>query len=445
MKGRYRYRIYPNDEQKVKLAQLFGCCRVVWNDGLAYCLELRKQGVKKPSNGDLQKQFITQAKLTEERIWLKEVSNIPLQQSLNDLNQAYDNFFNSCKGKRKGKKVNPPKFKSRKNKQSARFRRDGFKIHQHKVYLAKIGKVKIVWSRPLPSEPSSVTVIKDAANRYFLSFVVETQAEPLDQHGQSIGIDLGITTFATLSKVEKVNAPKPLKKNLKKLKRFQKSLSRCQKGSKRREKARLKVAKLHAKIKDIREDFLHKLSTRLTRAYQTIVLEDLNVSGMVKNRKLSRAISDLGWRSFRTMLEYKANKYGREFQVISRWEPTSQRCSHCGFKGGKKELDVREWICLNCGTFHDRDINAAINILSAGNAILKSIVEPVLVPAIAKQETTSQLLNTPVQLNLLEVAEGQPDTIKKRTRRKGKSTRKKVVRSSDESTLSEFNQLNLFD
>jgi putative transposase len=145
MKARYRYRIYPNNVQKIKLSQLFGCVRVVWNDALAHCLELRKQGIKKPSNGDLQKLLITQAKLTEERVWLKEVSNIPLQQSLNDLNQAYDNFFNSCKGKRKGKKVNPPKFKSRKNKQSARFRRDGFKIHQHnKVYLAKIGKVKIV-------------------------------------------------------------------------------------------------------------------------------------------------------------------------------------------------------------------------------------------------------------------------------------------------------------
>jgi len=275
MKARYRYRIYPNNLQKKALAKLFGCCRIVWNDTLAYCLELRKQKSKKPSNGDLQQQFITQAKLTEERVWLKEVSNIPLQQSLNDLNQAYQNFFNSCKGKRKGKKVNPPKFKSRKNKQSARFRKGGFKIHQHnKVYLAKIGKVKIVWSRPLPSQATSATVIKEASGRYFVSFVVETQPEPLDQHGQSVGIDLGITTFAALSNGEKINAPKPIQKNLKKLKRFQRNLSRCQKGSNRREKARLKVGLLHAKNKDIRDDFLHKLSTKITRAYQTVILED---------------------------------------------------------------------------------------------------------------------------------------------------------------------------
>jgi len=444
MKARYRYRIYPNDVQKKALAKLFGCVRVVWNDALAHCLELRKQGVKKPNNGDLQKQFITQAKLTEDRVWLKEVSNIPLQQSLNDLNQAYENFFNNCKGKRKGKKVNPPKFKSRKNKQSARFRKGGFKIHQHnKVYLAKIGKVKIVWSRELPTEPSSVTVIKDAANRYFLSFVVETKPEALEPNSQSVGIDLGITTFATLSNGEKINAPKPLKKNLKKLKRFQRSLSRCQKGSKRREKARLKVARLHAKIKNIRDDFLQKLSTRITRENQTVILEDLNTSGMIKNRKLSRAISDLGWRTFRTMLEYKANKYGREFQIISRWEPTSQKCSYCGFNGGKKELDVREWTCLNCGDVRDRDINAAVNILNAGNTVLKP--ESVVVPVIIKQATTPQLLDTPVQLDLFKVTEGQPETNKKRTSRKRKSTRKKVVDSNEMSTQPEFNQLNLFD
>lgn len=200
------------------------------------------------------------------------------------------------------------------------------------------------------------------------------------------------------------------------------------------------------KLRTFVPDFLHKLSTRLTRENQTIVLEDLNVSGMVKNRKLSRAISDLGWRTFRTMLEYKCNKYGREFQVIDRWEPTSQKCSHCGFRGGKKELDVREWVCLNCGTLHDRDLNAALNILSAGNAILKPIVEPT--PVITKQVTNLQpLLNHPVQLDLFqEVAEGQPETNKKRTRRSGKSTRKKVARSSDVSTLLEFGQqLSLFD
>jgi putative transposase len=181
-----------------------------------------------------------------------------------------------------------------------------------------------------------------------------------------VGIDLGITDFATLSNGEKVKSPKPLKKQLTRLRRLQKNLSRKQKGSKRREVARKKLAKLHAKISDTRNDFLHKLSTKIINENQVIVLEDLNVSGMMKNRKLARAISDLGWRSFRDMLSAKALIYGRDFRVIDRWTPTSQTCSNCGFKGGKKELNVREWSCLNCGTNHDRDINASVNILVAG-------------------------------------------------------------------------------
>jgi putative transposase len=181
-----------------------------------------------------------------------------------------------------------------------------------------------------------------------------------------VGIDLGIATFATLSTGEKIDAPKPLKKRLKRLRKAQKNLSRKQKGSNRREKTRKRVAKIHAKIKDTRTDFLQKLSTRVVRENQTIILEDLNTSGMVKNRKLSRAISDLGWRSFRDMLSAKSDKYGRDFRIISRWEPTSQRCSCCGNIGGKKALNIREWECLFCGTFHDRDVNAAINIKVAG-------------------------------------------------------------------------------
>jgi putative transposase len=177
---------------------------------------------------------------------------------------------------------------------------------------------------------------------------------------------LGIIDFATLSTGEKIKSPKPLKKNLKRLAKAQRKLSRKQKGSQRREKAKKRVAKIHAKIGDTRLDFLHKLSTRLIRENQTIVLEDLNVSGMVKNRKLARAISDLGWRTFRTMLEAKATMYGREVRIINRWEPTSQKCSCCGFRGGKKELNVREWQCINCGATHDRDVNAARNIKLAG-------------------------------------------------------------------------------
>ncbi|MFB8796688.1 MAG: RNA-guided endonuclease TnpB family protein [Microcoleus sp.] len=365
MKARYRYRIYPTDQQKRLMSQLFGCCRVVFNDALAYCQEVYKTQGKYCGYPELSKR-LTLVKQTEERKWLKDPPSLPLQQSLKDLDQALNNFFKSCTGQRKGQKVKPPKFKKRKSKQSANFTRQGFKVNQHNVYLSKIGKLKIVWSRHLPSEPSSVTAIKDSTDRYFLSFVVELNPQQLPKNGQSVGIDLGITDLATLSNGEKVKSPKPLKKQLKRLRKRQRQLSRKQKGSKRREVARKKLAQLHAKISDTRNDFLQKLSTQIIRDNQTIVLEELNVSGMVKNRKLARAISDLGWRSLRTMLEAKSVMYGRDFRVIDRWTPTSQTCSCCGFKGGKKELNVREWTCLNCGTSHDRDVNAAINILVAG-------------------------------------------------------------------------------
>jgi putative transposase len=197
MKARYRYRIYPTDQQRERLAKLFGCVRVVWNDALAYCGKLYRSGEKKPGYPELSSRFLTEAKKTEQRSWLSEVSSVPLQQSLRDLETAYQNFFQSCKGERKGKKARPPRFKKRRAAQSARFMTNGFRLESDKVYLAKLGKIDIVWSRALPSVPSSVTVIKDAAGRYFLSFVVEIQPEPLALNGNSIGIDLGITTFAT--------------------------------------------------------------------------------------------------------------------------------------------------------------------------------------------------------------------------------------------------------
>jgi len=423
LKARYKYRIYPNHIQVTRINQLFGCCRYVWNQSLAHCNQLYANGSKKPSYVDLTKQFITKAK--RELVWLKEVASTPLQQSLKDLDQAYKNFFNSCTGKRKGIKVKLPKFKSRKSRQTARFVGENYQVGQDKIYLPKVGKIKIVWSRPLASKPSSVTIIKDSAGRYFASFVVETCPENLPKLGKSIGIDLGISSFATLSNGDKINAPKPLKNNLKKLAKFQRKFARTESGSKRREKLRLKIGKLHAKIKDIRTDFIHKLSTDLIRKYDVIVLEDLNVSGMVKNRKLAKAISDLGWRQFRDLAEAKCEKYGREFKVISRWEPTSQKCSCCGFKGGKKELNVREWTCLNCGTFHDRDVNAAVNILE--------VVQPKTKVETAK----TKVVETSVQLSLFnEVAEGPPETVK-RTRRHGKSSPKKDVRVSESSTRPE--------
>jgi len=361
MKARYQYRFYPTDQQQQSLARLFGCVRVVYNDALAIC----KQSEKKPKSAELQKIVITQAKKTEARVWLSEVSNIPLQQSVADLEIAFKNFFDSCNGKRKGRKVGYPKFKKRTHKQSARFRIGGFSIKGNGVYLAKIGVVKPIWSRELPASPSSVTVIKDCANRYFLSFVVDIEPVQIDAKNQSIGIDLGIKTFAVMSNGEKAFSPsyKVLDRRVRKL---QKKLARQQKDSSRRHKTRIQIAKNHNKIADIRKDFLHKLSTQIVSENQAIVLEDLNVSGMVKNRKLARVISQQGWREFRVLIEAKSEKYGRKFVVISRWEPTSQSCSKCGYRWGKVDLSVRSILCLGCGIEHDRDDNASKNIEMVG-------------------------------------------------------------------------------
>ena len=258
-----------------------------------------------------------------------------------DLGVAFKNFFDSRKGKRKGAKVNPPKFKKKDNRQTARFRKGGFSIKNEKVYLAKIGCIKTKWSRPLPSEPSSVTVIKDRAGRYFLSFVVEIQPEIKPAILQAIGIDLGLKTFAALSNGEKVSSPDYSHLD-RKIRRSQRKFSRRRKDSKRRSRMRLKVARLKAKLRDTRKDFLHKLSTKVVNENQVIALENLNVSGMLKNRCLSRAISQAGWREFRTMCEAKSDKFSREFVVISRWEPTSQICSDCGVSVGASLICLSE-------------------------------------------------------------------------------------------------------
>ncbi len=360
MKARYQYRFYPTDQQQKSFAQLFGCVRVVWNDALALCKASGKAiGVNKLSA------MLTQSKKTEERQWLKDVSSVPLQQSLRYLDVAYRNFFNSLKGKRKGKKVGSPKFKKRTNNQSAEFTKAAFSLSGDSVYLAKIGDIKPVWSRKLPSEPSSVTVIKDCASRYFLSFVVDIEPEHIEPINSSVGIDLGVKTFAVLSTGEKFQSPDYSKLD-RKIRKLQRKLARQSKGSNRRHRIRLRIAKKHNKIADTRNNFLHKVSTEVVRKNQAITLEDLNVSGMVKNRKLARAISQQGWREFRTLCKAKSEKYGRTFSTVSRWEPTSQVCSDCGYQWGKLDLSIRTVTCLSCGTTHDRDENAAKNIDKVG-------------------------------------------------------------------------------
>jgi putative transposase len=379
MKARFKYRIYPKPHQIEPLAKAFGCSRVVWNDALAIYQEAAKN--KEPLPSYVDKQVITQAKKTEQRAWLAEVSNIVLQQSFRDLQTAWSNYFSSLKGKRKGKKVGRPKFKKKQSRQAIRFRVGGFSVHSQSVKLAKIGHIPMEVSRALPSEPSSVTIIKDTTGRYFASFVVEVQPFKAIETKNSIGIDLGLTHFAILSNGEKIENPRIHQLLLKRIKRANRKLSKCSKGSNRREVAKLKLAKIHAKAKDSRTDFLHKLTTKLACENQALAIEDLNVSGLVKNRKLSRAISDAGWYSFRQLLTAKCDKYDRHLVVINRWEATSQKCSACGFHGGKKELHVREWECLSCGTKHDRDINAANNIkVEAGFGEVSS---PKVLPAVA--------------------------------------------------------------
>jgi putative transposase len=368
---RYNFRIYPTPSQQQSLARAFGCARVVFNDALRMRTEAHENGLPFPSDGDLSKLLITQAKKTADRAWLGEVSVVVLQQALADLNMAYRNFFASLSGRRKGPKVAPPRYRSRKdNRQAIRLTRNScFKVLPNgRLRLPKIGDVPVRWSRWLPSDPSSVTVIRDASGRYFASFVVQTTDEPLPQIAAEVGIDLGLTHFVVTSDGRKVTAPKFFRRAERKLRKAQQALCRKQKGSANRKKAVVKVAKAHAKVADARRDFHHKLSTTLIRDNQAIYVEDLAVSGLGRAR-LAKSVNDAGWSSFVGMLEYKAARYGRTFVKVDRFFPSSQLCSTCGVKDGPKPLNVREWNCAGCGTTHDRDVNAAINIRTEGRKV----------------------------------------------------------------------------
>lgn len=369
MQLRYSYRVYPTPDQQQSLARAFGCARVVFNDGLRARQQARESGEPYISDGELSKRVITEAKRTPERAWLGEVSAVVLQQALADLNAAYRNFFTSLTGKRKGRRVAPPRFRSRKdNRQAIRFTKNArFAVLPNgRLRLPKIGDVQVRWSRDLPAEPSSVTIIRDSAGRYFASFVVQTTDEPLPAADAEVGIDLGLTHFAVLSDGTKVTAPQFLRRAARKLRKLQKTLSRKQRGSNNRKKAVIAVAKAHARVADTRRDWQHKLSTRIIRENQAVYVEDLCVTGLARTR-LAKSVHDAGWASFAGMLEYKAARYGRTFAKIDRFAPTSQACSACGRVDGPKPLSVRSWTCP-CGAAHDRDVNAAKNILAAGRA-----------------------------------------------------------------------------
>ena len=356
----YRFRIYPTPDQETVLRKTIGSCRFVYNWALA---QRRAAWVASKTSVSYAKSCASMTTLKGDaaHTWLNEVSSVCLQQSLRNLDVAFVNFFK--------KRAGYPSFKVRRNGGSARFLGNAFSITGEDLYLAKIKTpIKVVWSRKLSGEPSQCTVSQNPAGQWFASFLCDEEITKLTPSNNKIGIDLGIETFAATSDGQKFGQPKRIRKLRKKLSRLQKLHSRKAKGSKNREKARVKAARLHQHISDIRKDFLHKLSTKLIRENQTIALEDLAVKNMTKNRKLSRCISEQGWADFRTMLEYKAKWYGREVIIIDRFWPTSKTCSCCGAKTSLTLKD-RKWKCSACGTNHDRDINAAKNILAAGQAV----------------------------------------------------------------------------
>lgn len=351
----YKYRIYPNKEQEVLLAKTFGCCRFVWN-----------KLVENFNNGC--KEVVTEKILKdqEEFEFLKEVSAATLQQKRMDFVEFKKQYFNKSRKAKLGR----PQFKKKSNRQSFRLPNQKFKLDQEKslIRLEKIKFVKIVIDREITEDVDfrSVTVSKTPTGKYFVSILVEQKLNPIPSTGKVVGIDLGIKDLFILSNGQVINNPKWFRKNQAKLKKAQKHLSRKKKGSNRYNRQRIKVAKVHEYITNSRTYFLHNVSTALVRTFDLIVLEDLNVSGMLKNRKLSKSISDASWATFVIMLEYKCNWYGKVLVKINRFFPSSKTCSSCGHKEDKMPLKIREWTCPSCGSKHDRDLNASINILKGG-------------------------------------------------------------------------------
>jgi IS605 OrfB family transposase len=400
MRLRYRYRLDLTPVQRQALARAFGSARVVYNDGLRLRQDAHKAGLPFIGDTELQHRILTLAKRTPERAWLGDVSAVILQQSLADLGRAYRNWFADlrrvkaarARGEQAKLKVRKPRFKSRHHNQAVRFTRNSrFRVlPDGRLSLPKVGEVRVRWSRPLPSDPSSVTVTLDGAGRFHGSFVVEIAEEPLPSAGTAVGVDLGLTTFAALSSGEKVDNPRWLRQREKALRRSQRNMARKRKGSNNAEKVRRRVARLHLRVADARRDFHHQLSTRLVREYRTVCVETLNVAGLGRS-KLAKSVHDVGWGQFTAMLEYKAGLYGRTLVKVDRWYPSSQVCSACGRRDGPKPLKVRAWTCPGCGTTHDRDLNAAKNILAAGLAVAAcgGHVRPGAIPATAVEAGTN--------------------------------------------------------
>jgi len=359
----FKYRFYPTPEQEILLRRTMGCARLVYNKALAIRTEAWYERQQRVGYEDTSA-MLTQWKKQEDLQFLKEVSSVPLQQGLRHLQSAFTNFFAG--------RAKYPNFKKKHNGGKAEFTKAAFRWKDSQAFLAKCAEpLAIRWSRNIPegAEPSTISVKLSPSGRWTASLVVDVEIEPLPESPNQIGLDLGITSLIALSNGEKVANPKTFKAKRRKLRKAQKALSRKHKGSRNRDKARLKVAKVHEQISDARNDFLHKLTTRLVRENQTIAVEDLAVKNMVKNHKLALAISDASWGELVRQLEYKCDWYGRNFVKIDRWFPSSKRCGNCGHIVDKLPLNVREWDCPKCGSHHDRDVNAARNILAAGLAV----------------------------------------------------------------------------
>ncbi|MFF8227872.1 RNA-guided endonuclease InsQ/TnpB family protein [Streptomyces caelestis] len=365
VKWAFKYRFYPTDAQAAELSRTFGCVRKVYNMALAARTEAwaRQERV----NYNQTSALLTAWKKTEGLAYLNEVSSVPLQQALRHLQTAFANFF--------AKRARYPRFKAKKkSRASAEYTSSAFRFRDGNLTPAKMADpLDIVWSRPLPdgASPSTVTVSRDNAGRWFVSLLCEgPRVKPLAAAGTAVGIDVGLDHLLTLSTGEKIANPRHERRDRQRLARAQRELSRKARGDgANRRKARRRVAKIHARIADRRRDVLHKLTTRLVRENQTLVIEDLTVRNMVKNRSLARAISDAAWAEFRSMLEYKAGWYGRDVIAVDRFFPSSKLCSRCGTLRPEMPLNVRTWACDSCGTVHDRDVNAANNLLAAGLAV----------------------------------------------------------------------------
>jgi putative transposase len=362
-KRAYRYRFYPTKEQQQILARTFGCVRYVYNWALRLRIETYKAQKRSLSTNELSRRLTT-LKQQREQAFLNDVSSVPLQQSLRHLADAFTNFFEGRAGY--------PKFKARHDKQSAEYTRAAFTWDGVALRLAKMeDPLPVRWSRPLPEgvTPTTVTVSKDTAGRYFVSIRVEEEIKPLDVSNKAVGLDLGLKSMVVTSAGEAIGNPKFFARDAQKLARAQRRLCKKKKGSRNREKARRKVAGIHARIADRRRNYQQQLSSRIIRENQTICVESLRIKNMVKNHCLAKSIHDVGWGEFVRQLEYKAAWYGRTLVKIDTFFPSSKRCFDCGHVLETLALEEREWTCPKCGVHHDRDLNAANNVLAEGLSV----------------------------------------------------------------------------